>query len=98
MLHLSIATQLKIRYDGYEYTSLAFSHSVERGLLVTCVIPEDIERQLSARAAVRQTTVDQLVVEALSWYLSADDELLEELAAWQRGRDEAASLVEGQDP
>jgi hypothetical protein len=61
---------------------------------MTCSIPSDIEQRLAARAAKRQTTVDQLVLEALNWYLGVDDETLDELAAWQEIRDEAADLAE----
>jgi hypothetical protein len=63
---------------------------------VTCVIPQEIERQLRERAASRQTTVQQLVEEALSWYLNVEEELLDELGAWHAARDEAARLVEDQ--
>jgi hypothetical protein len=61
---------------------------------MTCSIPADIEQQLAARAIKRQTTVDQLVLEALNWYLGVEEETLDELAAWQEIRDEAADLVE----
>jgi len=65
---------------------------------MTCIIPTDIEQQLAARASKRQTTVDQLVLEALSWYLLVGEETIDELTAWQEIRDEAAELVEGQSP
>jgi hypothetical protein len=65
---------------------------------VTCSIPHDIEQRLAARAAKRQTSVDQLVLEALSWYLHVEEDTLDELGAWQEIRDEAAELVEGQAP
>ena len=65
---------------------------------MTCSIPDNIEQRLAARAAKRQTTVDQLVLEALSWYLHVDEDTLDELGAWQEIRDEAADLIEGQAP
>jgi hypothetical protein len=65
---------------------------------VTCSIPRDIEQRLAARAAKRQTTVDQLVLEALNWYLHVEEDTLDELAAWQEIRDEAANLIEDQAP
>jgi hypothetical protein len=61
---------------------------------MTCSIPPDVAQQLAARAVKRQTTVDHLVLEALSWYLGMEEETLDELAAWQEIRDEAADLVE----
>jgi hypothetical protein len=36
---------------------------------MTCFIPDDVERELAARANERQTTTEVLVVEALTWYL-----------------------------
>ena len=35
---------------------------------MTCAIPSEIEQRLAARAAKRQTTIDQVVLEALTWY------------------------------
>jgi hypothetical protein len=35
-------------------------------------LPEDIEQQLAARAAARQTTPQQLVIEVLTSYLQRD--------------------------
>jgi plasmid stability protein len=65
---------------------------------MTCSIPHDIEQRLTVRAAKRQMTVEQLVLEALSWYLGVEEETLDELAAWQQIRDEAGDLIEGQAP
>ena len=65
---------------------------------MTCSIPLDIEQQLAARAAKRQTTVDQLVLEALNWYLHVEEDTLDELGAWQEIRDEATDLIEDQAP
>ena|SRR5437773_12580913 len=66
------------------------------GYPMTCSIPRDLEELLIARAATRETTVDQLVAEALTWYLHVDEETLDELNAWQEIRDEAVDLVEDQ--
>ena len=48
---------------------------------MTCVIPSDIEQRLAARAAQRQTTTEQLVVEALTWYLQQDQTARPEVPA-----------------
>jgi plasmid stability protein len=65
---------------------------------MTCVIPSDIEQRLAARAAKRQTTIDEVVREALTWYLGVEEETFDELTAWQEIRDEAADLVEDSAP
>jgi len=62
---------------------------------MTVTIPEDLVTQLRLRAERRQTTIDDLVREALNWYLRIDPDLLDELSAWQEVRDEALHLVEG---
>ena len=47
------------------------------------------------KADQRQVPVDNVVQEALEWYLRMNTELLDELAAWQEVRDEAVEIVEG---
>jgi hypothetical protein len=63
---------------------------------MTCPIPQEIEQLLTARAAARHITVEQIVIEALTWYLNVGEETVDELAAWQEIRDEANELIEGQ--
>jgi hypothetical protein len=41
---------------------------------VTCTIPVELEQRLAAQAAKQQTTVDKLVAEALSSYLSVESQ------------------------
>ena len=62
---------------------------------MSVTIPPELEKAVKARAEQCRMTVDQLVREALSWYLGADPELLDELSAWQEVRDEARQMVEG---
>ncbi len=62
---------------------------------MTVTVPAQLERAMRQMADERQVTVDQLVNEALQWYLRMDKELQDELAAWQDIRDEAAEVVEG---
>jgi hypothetical protein len=65
---------------------------------MTVTVPAQLEAALRQKAAERQTSVEQLVQEALAWYLRTDGELLDELTAWQEVRDEAAEIVEGTPP
>ena len=61
---------------------------------MTVTIPKELEEELRAQAVQRDTSVEDLVREALRWYLRMDTELLDELAAWQEVRDEALHIVE----
>lgn len=61
---------------------------------MTVTIPADLEQTLLARAQQRQQPVDDLVRDALTWYLQISEAALDELAAWQEVRDEALRLVE----
>lgn len=63
-------------------------------MATSVTVPESLEEQLRRRAAQRQTTVEELVREALGWYLRTDADLLDELTAWQEVRDEAWEIVE----
>ena len=65
---------------------------------MTVTIPHEMEEELKTRAKERQVSLDQLVREALEWYLRMDAELMDELNAWQEVRDEALNLVEEVDP
>ena len=62
---------------------------------MSITIPPELERAVKARADQRKITVEELVREALSWYLNTDSELLDDLSAWQEVRDEARQIVEG---
>lgn len=62
---------------------------------MTVTIPSDLETAVEQKAAERQVPVEQVVQEALEWYLRMDGELLDELEAWQEVRDDAARIVEG---
>jgi hypothetical protein len=57
-------------------------------------IPTELARALTDRAAKRQVAPEELVREALAWYLQIDPDLLDELTAWQEIRDEALLLAE----
>jgi predicted transcriptional regulator len=61
---------------------------------MTVVLPADLERALAETARARQRPVDELVQDALRWYLHIDPALWDELDAWQEVRDEALNLVE----
>ena len=62
---------------------------------MTVTVPAQLEQAMRQMAEERQVSMDQLVHEALEWYLRMDAELQDELAAWQDIRDEAAEAVEG---
>jgi len=53
---------------------------------MTLAIPPELERALGNRAAERQISTEDLVREALAWYLQIDVDLLDELSAWQEIR------------
>ena len=62
---------------------------------MTVSIPQELQAELQARANRRQISLDDLVGEALRWYLGLDAELSDELMAWQELRDEAWENLEG---
>ncbi len=62
---------------------------------MTITIPAELETAVQRKAEQRQVPVDNVVQEALEWYLRMNTELLDELAAWQDVRDEALETVEG---
>ena len=64
-------------------------------MAATVTIPDQLEEKLRAYAAERQTTVEQLVREAVTWYVRLDPALFDELNAWQEVRDEALEVAEG---
>lgn len=67
----------------------------ERETPVTVTIPAELETAVQRKAEQRQIPVENVVREALEWYLGMDTELFDELAAWQEVRDEAIDVVEG---
>ncbi len=62
---------------------------------MTVTIPEELETAVQRKAEQRQVPVDNVVQEALEWYLRMNTELLDELTAWQEVRDNALEIVEG---
>jgi predicted transcriptional regulator len=62
---------------------------------VTVTIPAELETAVQRRAEHRHVSVENVVQEALEWYLQMNMELLDELAAWQEVRDESLQVVEG---
>ena len=65
-----------------------------KGGQMTVDIPADLATAIADRARGRQQPIDQIVRDALSWYLQIDPELWDDLDAWQEVRDEALGLVE----
>jgi predicted transcriptional regulator len=55
----------------------------------------DVEQSLKERADRLHRSVDELVKEAIAWYVRMDPDLIDELGAWQEVRDEALDIVEG---
>jgi hypothetical protein len=66
-----------------------------KGMLMTVTIPAELEIAVQRRAEQRQVSVENVVQEALEWYLQMSAQLMDELAAWQEVRDEAADIVAG---
>ena len=50
---------------------------------MTVAVPVELEDRLRSKAQRRRTSVDELVRQALEWYLEAEPELLDELDAWR---------------
>lgn len=61
---------------------------------MTVPIPSELEQSLVQRAQQRQISLEELVREALQWYVQIDSATIDELSAWQEIRDEALRLVE----
>ena len=55
----------------------------------------DVEQSLKDRAQRLHRSVDDLVNEAVAWYVRLDPDLIDELNAWQEVRDEAWETAEG---
>lgn len=62
---------------------------------MTIAIPAEIEKALGEKASERHMTLEELVADALRWYLQIESGLMDELAAWQEVRDEALKTTEG---
>ena len=58
-------------------------------------LPPGLTDALTRRAQQRQVAVEDLVREAVAWYLGLDEALIDELHAWQEVRDEALDLADG---
>lgn len=61
---------------------------------MTVTLPEDLQQALSARASQQRIPLEDLVCQALRWYLHTDPTLQDELTAWEEIRDEALKIVE----
>jgi hypothetical protein len=59
------------------------------------MIPLELHEALTARAARKQVPLEDLIRQALLWYLQIDEDFLDELDDWQAVRDEASGLIEG---
>jgi hypothetical protein len=57
-------------------------------------IPTELEQPLATRAARLGVSTEEMVRQALTWYLAIDEGLFAELEDWQAVRDEALDLVE----
>lgn len=64
---------------------------------MTVAIPADLEQSLASRAATLGVPADDLVRQALRWYLAVPEAVWEEFDAWQEIRDEALELIERPD-
>ena len=62
---------------------------------MSVAIPSELEFEVVERARQRHVDVEDIVREALDWYLRVGVATLDELSAWQDVRDEALQLVEG---
>lgn len=61
-------------------------------------LPDQLQQTLASRAARLGVPPESLIQQALVWYLAIEEEVVEELADWQRVRDEALDLIEGSAP
>ena len=57
-------------------------------------LPPELQQAVTARAAELHVSPEELVRDALRWYLQLDPEFVDELAAWQEVRDDALQRVE----
>lgn len=62
---------------------------------MSVAIPSELEFEVVERARQRHVDVEDIVREALDWYLRVGAATFDELTAWQDVRDEALQLVEG---
>ena len=65
---------------------------------MTVTIPAELEKAVADFARERQRQPEDLVRDALRWYLQITPELWDELDAWQEVRDEALDVAEGGRP
>lgn len=62
---------------------------------MTLELPTTLEKQLLDHAALRDQSIDELVRDALDFYLSMDKELMDEIACWQQlGMESLAAFEE----
>lgn len=60
---------------------------------MTLALPPELRQALLACAQQRQISLEELVREALAWYVLTGAALIDELTAWQEVRDEALQQV-----
>jgi hypothetical protein len=63
---------------------------------MTVVLPPEMERALRERADRLRVSVDEVVSQALVWYISIEPELLDEFRAIEQAHAEALWLIEDQ--
>ena len=61
---------------------------------MTVQVSSEMEQALRERADRLGVSVEDVVQQALSWFLTVDPELLDELAAWQEVGEEGLRLIE----
>jgi hypothetical protein len=57
-------------------------------------IPPELQEALAARAARQHLSTEEVVRQAIVWYLQTEAALQEELDDWQAIRDEALELID----
>ena len=67
---------------------------IPRGIPMTITLSPTMEQTLKERADRLQVPIDEVVEQALSWYMAADPELMAELRAWEEVGLEAIAMVE----
>jgi predicted transcriptional regulator len=63
-------------------------------LTMTITLPPELERAVTDRAAERKVPPDEIVRQALVWYLQIEPDLLDELTAVEEAHAEALQIIE----
>ena len=61
-------------------------------------LPLELAQAVNERARNSHVPPEELVREAIAWYLRLDESLVDDLRAWQEVRDEAFDLTENGPP